>query len=358
LTTFTSLNLPFHLIESPHFQNLLQLTQSAPSILSFPCGQTIQRWLEKATISQQRAILDTLPPTSKLSLSLDCWTSPFQQAFIAITGYFLDESWEYREVLLGFEPLLGTHSGENLAKVVQTTIEAYDLSDRIIAITADNASNNHTLVTSLQAEYPTCSFIRNPCMAHVIQLSLKQLLGQMKAGPENDTIDLIWSEDLSRSKRGIEGIAKTLQKARNLAIYINASPQRRDTFLGLQDPTKVRLFLLQDVRTRWNSTFLMLQRAKRVRTELDRYCLISELTEMKLSSDEWQQIDYLLYITEPFYQFTTVLCKTKDITIHTVFLIYNKLFVHLEASIRKLQRKKVSFIRSFFHSSDLFSQKS
>jgi hypothetical protein len=37
---------------------------------------------------------------------------------MAITGYFLDELWEYREVLLGFEPLSGTHSGENLAKVV------------------------------------------------------------------------------------------------------------------------------------------------------------------------------------------------------------------------------------------------
>jgi hypothetical protein len=61
-------------------------------------------------------------------------------------------------------------------------------------------------------------------MAHVIQLSLKQLLGQMKASPENDTVDLIWSEDLSHAEQGIEGIAKTLQKARNLAIYINVSP--------------------------------------------------------------------------------------------------------------------------------------
>jgi hypothetical protein len=48
---------------------------------------------------------------------------------MAIIGYFLNESWEYREVLLGFEPLSGPHSGENLIKIVQTTIEAYDLSD-------------------------------------------------------------------------------------------------------------------------------------------------------------------------------------------------------------------------------------
>jgi hypothetical protein len=38
-----------------------------------------------------------------------------------------------------------------------------------------------------------------------------------------------------------------------------------------------------------------------------------------------------------------VLLQTKDVTLHAVFSIYNKLFNHLEASIRQLQRKKVSW---------------
>jgi hypothetical protein len=37
---------------------------------------------------------------------------------MAITGYFIDQEWEYREVLLRFEPLSGTHSGVNLGEVV------------------------------------------------------------------------------------------------------------------------------------------------------------------------------------------------------------------------------------------------
>lgn len=37
---------------------------------------------------------------------------------MAITGYFIDKDWQYREVLLGFEPLHGTHSGANLSSVV------------------------------------------------------------------------------------------------------------------------------------------------------------------------------------------------------------------------------------------------
>lgn len=34
---------------------------------------------------------------------------------MAVTGYFLDTKWEYREILLGFEPLSRTHSGINLS---------------------------------------------------------------------------------------------------------------------------------------------------------------------------------------------------------------------------------------------------
>lgn len=37
---------------------------------------------------------------------------------MAITGYFIDIDWSYREVLLGFKPLEGTHTGANLSCVL------------------------------------------------------------------------------------------------------------------------------------------------------------------------------------------------------------------------------------------------
>jgi hypothetical protein len=97
---------------------------------------------------------------------------------------------------------------------------------------------------------------------------------------------------------------------------------------------------MQDVKTRWNSTFLMLQRAKNLQTICDKYCSECGLSDLVLTGDEWKQIDYLLSITQPFFNFTTVLSKTKDVTIHIVFSIYNQLFDHLEKSIDQLRRKK------------------
>ena len=63
-------------------------------------------------------MLSKLPPGSSLSIALDCWTSPFGQAFMAITGYFLDQDWNYCEVLLGFEHIQGSHTGTQLSETV------------------------------------------------------------------------------------------------------------------------------------------------------------------------------------------------------------------------------------------------
>jgi hypothetical protein len=62
---------------------------------------------------------------------------------------------------------------------------------------------------------------------------------------------------------------------------------------------------------------------------------------MALDAEEWRQIDYLLYITKPFFDYTMALSKTRDVTAHLVFRIYNVLFEHLEKSITQLKRKRV-----------------
>jgi hypothetical protein len=110
----------------------------------------MRRRLQETTKIQQQKMLDRLPSGTKLLIALDCWTSPFQQAFMAITGYFIDDKWNYQEILLGFEPLHGSHSGTNLSTVLFELLQQYEITDRVLSITTDNASNNVTLMESIQ----------------------------------------------------------------------------------------------------------------------------------------------------------------------------------------------------------------
>ncbi|KAJ5240529.1 uncharacterized protein N7469_002120 [Penicillium citrinum] len=96
----------------------------------------------------------------------------------------------------------------------------------------------------------------------------------MKASPKNDNAELEWKEDhvrILRAQQQKREIADTLNKVRSFAIYINASPQRRDAFYNLQ-PDEPKLVPIQDARTRWNSTYLMLRRAKRLQAIFDTSC--------------------------------------------------------------------------------------
>jgi hypothetical protein len=347
ILSFLSLNrLPFHLVEHPKFQSLIQMARNSQSTPLIPSADTIRRRLQTLVSSRQKRVLKLLPASSKISIALDCWTSPFSQAFMAITGYFIDRDWVYREVLLDFKPIHGTHSGANLSNALMETLLMHGIEDRVFGLTTDNASNNKTLVENLQQVLAEgVIIIRIPCLAHVIQLSLDQLLGHIKAVPKNDATETKWTDQQSRmaqenAQQHQRGICSTLNKIRYLAIYINASPQRRETFYGFQTQ-KVKLAPIQDVKTRWNSTFLMLRRAKRLQSFFNPFCEEYARLDLLLDAEEWRQIDYLLYITEPFFDFTLQLSKTRDITAHYTFKIYNKLFEHLEKSTKQLRRKRV-----------------
>ncbi|KAJ5159352.1 HAT dimerization, partial [Penicillium coprophilum] len=191
----------------------------------------------------------------------------------------------YRELLLGFEPLNRAHSGVNLSEVLIEIFKKLDITNRVLAITSDNASNNTTLVQAVPV------VVRIPYLTHVIQLSLRELLrsiGIFQISKPKPKLD--------RSSEQV--IVQTLIKIRGLAILINTSPQRRDDFFRLQT-NRAKLAPIQDIRTRWNSTFLMLRRTKRLSKPYDKY---------------YDNIGTQKYKLKPFYRFTTVLSKTKEIT--------------------------------------------
>ena len=72
---------------------------------------------------------------------------------------------------------MGEHSGHNMAQAVFDTMELLGLKGRILAIMADNASNNDTMCQALQelCEKGGITFnaqhARLRCMPHTIHLS-------------------------------------------------------------------------------------------------------------------------------------------------------------------------------------------
>ena len=180
-------------------------------------------------LSVKHDLMRDLQGENKVSLALDTWTSPNNLAFLAITAYVIDSQWEYHEHLIGFEHIQGAHDGEKLAGITMKVLQDFKLEDRLLAITADNASNNGTLrkdlARRLQREYRLrwdATRHTIPCMAHVIQLVVKEIIGHLNIDAPNDIPVNTWDEKQfdkpaaqARLGNTIKKVSSTSKKLRN-----------------------------------------------------------------------------------------------------------------------------------------------
>ncbi|EAQ87601.1 hypothetical protein CHGG_04220 [Chaetomium globosum CBS 148.51] len=150
------------------------------------------------------------------------------------------------------------------------------------------------------------------------------LFGQDATCFERDAYTLsLWSDDEAElahwRAKGPVG------KLHNIVKFIRASPQRSEAFrqhakeaqtsddyLLSEEPTW-DLGLKQDNSTRWNSTYLMIERAVRKRNDINSFILELDLESDgdkripdadKLTTDDWKALIEIKTILEPLYKLT------------------------------------------------------
>ncbi|CAB5204061.1 unnamed protein product [Rhizophagus irregularis] len=180
----------------------------------------------------------------------------------------------------------------------------------MLTITADNAANNNTFLKELETE---CS-VENinfhhkknhvRCLAHIMNLTCQEILRNIKAGEAQDENDIF--------NKG------NFQKKCNLYPNIN-SPN-----------------LLLDIKTRWNSTYLMLERALMLQEPLDDITgLDRDLNAFAILKKEWSTIKELCHVLKKFYSATLYMSKSQFVTLSSSIPIYNSLLNHFELLLNK-----------------------
>ncbi|XP_044723739.1 uncharacterized protein HRG_01635 [Hirsutella rhossiliensis] len=245
-----------------------------------------------------------------ISFTLDIWTAPNRVPIFAIIAHWITPEFEEREEVIEFIELKRSHTGKQLAEIVERTLEELRLKPKLLAITGDNAGNNGTLCQSLydslKTKFDDKSWIR--CLAHITSLICEGVLQDLKAGTAKEAKKMLdkWDEENKSNNYTIPGDSSRsgIAKIRLLNLWMLRSGSREQDFKSMprthyRKPT-------YDVDTRWNSAYDMIDQF----LELE-----AEYTEFV---DTHPQVKCLLPLSEEIvalYQLRKVLKPFKDHTL-------------------------------------------
>ncbi|KAG8091272.1 hypothetical protein GUJ93_ZPchr0011g27031 [Zizania palustris] len=231
-------DLPIRQGESHHFERLVQRAF---------CPQyrgVTRRTTKNDIVALYRSRLEELKRTfstthTSFAITYDIWTSQHQNtSYLSVVAHYLDNERQLNKRVIGFK-LMQSHTGSAIAEQILEVLQEFNLQDRIVSITLDNASANTTAMQILEPQlqsYIGGYVIHQRCICHIINLITQ-------AGMRE--IDAL----LSKIRRAVRFIAgHTVVRAR-FREYCVAQQKKPRTF-GV------------DIKTRWNSTYLMLREVK------------------------------------------------------------------------------------------------
>ncbi|XP_039302645.1 E3 SUMO-protein ligase ZBED1 isoform X3 [Solenopsis invicta] len=278
---------PYSFVEDSGFLSLIHELDARYKV---PCKKTFTEKIipgifEEASIKLKNILINI----DWLSLTTDLWTSINSESYITLTCHFLYEN-ELKSCVLDTSVMMGQHTAKDIACHIQTILDHWTITkNKIVCITTDNGSDVKAACTILQ--------IRNlPCYAHTLNLVIKDAIKENK---DFDAIVKKCSDIVTFFKRS------------NKAMKVLNNEQ---VTLGRKVPLKVLKDVLKDVETRWNSTYIMLDRLIEIGDALTIALSKSAKAPSILMPEEKDVITEALLVLKPFKDITEKMSGDKYVT--------------------------------------------
>jgi len=238
-----------------------------------------------------------------ISFTTDGWTNPSKScSLLSFTAHFLQQSTR-KKVVLGAMVLEEDHTGAYLASKLAEAMQTWNVATKVHMGIRDNAANMVSAMRIAQVD----DF---GCMAHTLQLVLN---------------DALFCQTT---------VEKIVKKSRKIVTHFKHSEQACRHLSTCQQSCDVPEHqLIQDVETRWNSTYLMLQRISEQRKALSLYSVEHGSIAM-LTKTELEMIDDIVSVLKPFYD-ATVEISHDDACISLVIPIVSLLSAKLQSTTER-----------------------
>ncbi|XP_017470506.1 PREDICTED: zinc finger BED domain-containing protein 1-like [Rhagoletis zephyria] len=235
------------------------------------------------------AILDSV---ESCAITTDCWTSRANEAYITVTCHFVS-------AVLATKPLQdnSNHSAQNIAASLRVVFDEWNIFSKISAITTDNASSMIKTCELLQKKHL-------PCFAHTINLVVQDCLA-------------------------LDCLKDILRKCKRIVTYFKSSAIALSKFKAEQQ-TEQKYSLIQEVPTRWNSAFYMIERIILTNDAIVKVLLSTSKAPPPLTADQIALLKELMLLLAPFDSATRQISSCVSITISLIIPIVCGLLHNLD----------------------------
>ena len=241
-------------------------------------GRTLLPSIYNREIERARQELDKV---KHISLKTDIWTSRQTKAFITVTAHYISPEWILKSVVLDTVQMVKSHTADNIAEELRLVRNKWGISDKINSIVTDNAANMTAAIKQINVRHI-------PCFAHSLNLVVQ------------DSIKT--TEDVQKLKEKIKTIVSFFQHSVKASDKLTQVQEQHK-----QPPKKI----IQDVETRWNSTYYMMERYLEQHEHVTYTLCYMGKNNMCLTNEELVLLQDTINVLEPFEEATKEMSAEK-----------------------------------------------
>ena len=284
---------PLSVVEDQGFRTLVNALDKRYTIVA---RKTLRdSILPKVYNERKSALFMDLAKVDHVGITTDQWTSRANEGYTTVTCHYTKDDWTLASPVLATRSSGERHTGENMAEELVEIFNEFGISKKVTAVVTDNAKNAKKAVRITEKEW-------HPCFAHTLNLIVSHAL-------EDD-----------------ESAATDIQNVKNIALFFKQSVQATQELKKLHEKNGTQFKKIKnDVKTRWNSTFLMLQSYLPQHREVKSALCMIDRTDLVIKDYTVTRLEKTMTTLEPFFLATEKLSSEKHTSISKVLTLIKML---------------------------------
>ncbi|GJN31501.1 hypothetical protein PR202_gb19909 [Eleusine coracana subsp. coracana] len=150
--------------------------------------QTTSRDIKKVYTEHAKLMEYLHNSVSSIAITSHIWSGKAKEDYLSVVAHFINSNFALEKMVLAMRLIDVSHSGVNIAERIESVISEYGLTDKVFAITLDNASANGNAMSILTPKlngYVGSLCLHQRCACHIINLIVKSGLKRLKLIVEN-----------------------------------------------------------------------------------------------------------------------------------------------------------------------------